>query len=181
MAVFWLPVAHSAKGVTLNSTEIFDPKKNLWQTGPDLNKSRVDHTATLLSDGRLFIVGGNASGTAEIFDITSSVFKTIAKSGLHIVKAGHSEVLLIDGKVLIVGWKDGRGVMLRSAEIFDPVTEHFSLIEGGLGSARIHPELKLLPDGKVQLIGGDMNGTFEIFNAEPIRQGFRFNARSSDD
>ena len=44
--------------VVYSTTEIFDPATNSWSPGPDLSEPRGDHTATLLLDGRVLLVGG---------------------------------------------------------------------------------------------------------------------------
>ena len=41
-----------------STTEIFDPRTDSWSPGPDLAEPRFDHSATLLPDGRVFLVGG---------------------------------------------------------------------------------------------------------------------------
>ena len=41
-----------------STTEIFDPRTDSWSPGPDLAAPRFDHSATLLPDGRIFLVGG---------------------------------------------------------------------------------------------------------------------------
>ena len=40
------------------STEIFDPATNSWSPGPELSGPRTNHSATLLPDGRVLLVGG---------------------------------------------------------------------------------------------------------------------------
>jgi hypothetical protein len=50
---------------------IYDPATNSWSAGGNLQKSRSAHTATLLADGRVLLVGGfdgGSNNTAEIFD-----------------------------------------------------------------------------------------------------------------
>ncbi|MDO9577436.1 MAG: kelch repeat-containing protein [Candidatus Cloacimonadales bacterium] len=44
--------------IPLNSCEIYDPKTNLWTNGHDMNFGRMNHTATLLNDGRVLAAGG---------------------------------------------------------------------------------------------------------------------------
>lgn len=41
-----------------STTEIFDPRTNCWSPGPDLSELRGSHSATLLPDGRVLLVGG---------------------------------------------------------------------------------------------------------------------------
>ena len=43
---------------TYSSTEFFDPLTGSWSAGPDLDEPRFNHSATLLPDGRVFLVGG---------------------------------------------------------------------------------------------------------------------------
>jgi hypothetical protein len=43
---------------SLASTELWDPSTIGFEPGPDLLEARAGHTATLLSDGRVLIVGG---------------------------------------------------------------------------------------------------------------------------
>ncbi len=40
------------------STVIFDPSTNSWSPGPELSEPRSHHSATLLPDGRVLLVGG---------------------------------------------------------------------------------------------------------------------------
>ena len=41
-----------------STTEIFDPATNSWSPGPDLSEPRGDHSATLMPDGRVLLIGG---------------------------------------------------------------------------------------------------------------------------
>ena len=41
-----------------STTEIFDPATNSWSPGPELSEPRKHHSATLLPDGRVLLVGG---------------------------------------------------------------------------------------------------------------------------
>ncbi len=129
-------------------------------SGPDLNTPRGQHTATLLRDGRVLVVGGtDGSGIladAEIFDPLTNTWQLVRQlnpaGGLMLDATGsfptarqlHSATLLSDGRVLIAGGvgierldASGAPVMetLSSAFVFDPETNAFSSV-GSLTSAR---------------------------------------------
>ena len=41
-----------------STTEIFDPTSNSWSPGPELSEPRIHHSATLMPDGRVLLIGG---------------------------------------------------------------------------------------------------------------------------
>src|SRR4029079_19506902 len=110
---------------------------------PALTSPRFAHTATLLTDGRVLIVGGQD----EIFDDTNNkdilyewTQHSLATAEVHDVRAAtvmttgslvsprhdHSATLLGDGRVLIVGGSNETG-RLASAELYDPTTGLFTM------------------------------------------------------
>jgi hypothetical protein len=149
----------------LDSTEIFDPVTNSFLRGPSLNLARAGHSATRLADGRILIVGGDAEGSAEIFDPTTQSF-ALVEARLGIPRAFHAAVQLQSGKVLIAGGLAPDGNAIRSAELLDLETMEFSPTGNSMHSARVLPTLRVLPDGKVQVIGGDPEPSMEMFNPE---------------
>ena len=61
----------------LSSAEMFDPAhpENGFQTvGSSMSTARTRHTATLLNDGHVLIAGGDAQGSAELFDPATGTF-----------------------------------------------------------------------------------------------------------
>src|SRR5262249_35078935 len=44
----------------LASAEIYDPDRDVWRSAPGLSLPRVGHTATLLRNGCVLVVGGNS-------------------------------------------------------------------------------------------------------------------------
>jgi len=95
------------------SAQIFDPAVPGWTTfggAADLwasNSIRLDHSATLMADGRVLIAGGrNGPGgtelsTTEIFDPASGILSE--GPALVAARAGHATMLMDDGSVLLAG------------------------------------------------------------------------------
>jgi Galactose oxidase, central domain len=146
----------------LTSTEFYDATRNVFSAGPSLNSARFGHTATLLPDGRIVVIGGNAEGTAEIFDPRAGTF-TALPCHLTEPRSFHAAVRLANGAILIAGGITRDGVTLKSAEILHPDTLECEPV-ATMFAARSRFVLRLLPDGKVQAIGGDAERTMELFN-----------------
>lgn len=92
--------------------ELYDPRAGTWTATPAMAQERYGEPATLLSDGRVLIVGSVNGAGAELYDPGTGSW-TVA-GNMTIPRHGHTATLLPDGTVLVVG---GDG---RSAEIFDP-------------------------------------------------------------
>ena len=58
LAVGGLEILDDGSYVPLSTTEIFDPITNTWSPGPGLSQPRASHSATLMPDGSVLIVGG---------------------------------------------------------------------------------------------------------------------------
>ena len=58
-----------------STTEIFDPVTNSWSPGPELSEPRIHHSATLLPDGRVLLIGGFVH-EGEGYSLTSMEFVT---------------------------------------------------------------------------------------------------------
>ena len=126
----------------------------------DMITRRYLHTATLLNDGRVMIVGGQTiQGTdfknlssAELYDPLTGSFS--ATGSMSTPRRWHTATLLADGRVLIVGGISGPTNRDRqaSAEIYDPATGEFSST-GQMSIARVFHTATRLADGRVLIAG----------------------------
>ena len=132
---------------------------------------RSGHTVTTLSNGNILVAGGDAAGSAEIYNPAAQTFSPIAANMMKARKF-HSAILTSAGQVLFVGGVDAQNAVLNTAEIYDPASQSFYLPPTDMKSPRAFATLRLLPDGKVQIIGGDSDFSMEIFDP----QDGKFNA-----
>ena len=146
----------------VSTTEIFDPATGTFVAGPNMSVARAGHSATLFADGRILFAGGDGAGSAEIMDSALSGSTSVASMGS--ARSKHSAALMNDGRVLVVGGRDGSGNGLTSGEIFDGSS--FTAIDGSLKVARVSAWLRVLFDGKVQIIGGNNDGSMEIYDPQ---------------
>ena len=148
---------------------------NTWQSVGPMTTERAEHTATLLNDGRVLVIGGfKGVGTgftvldsAEIFNPQTNTFTAVGN--MTSPRAFHTATLLQDGKVLIAG---GVGVdgntALNTVEIFDPAANTFTPISN-MNQSRFFHTSNLLSNGRVLIAGGidflSLKST-EIFNPQ---------------
>lgn len=161
--------------ISISRAEIFDPETNSFSLTNDMNEPRNGHTATLLPNGKVLIVGGwNQNGrtaTAELYDPQTGKFQYIAN--MMSPRQGMTATLLQNGQVLIAGGDSARGVPQPIAEIFDPATGMFTP-SGSLNMGRGAHSATLLEDGRVLFVGGT-SGRAVLDSAEiydPVNEEF---------
>ena len=117
---------------------IYDPATNTTQALPNTSEDMFCVAHNMLPNGNVLFTGGtltydtrSANGKwlglkgAWIYDVQSNTLRRIAS-----MKHGRwypTQVLLGDGKVLVVGGYDEYGAYNKMTEIFDPATETWSI------------------------------------------------------
>jgi Kelch motif len=92
---------------------------------PDLSVARARHSATVMPDGSLMVIGGRGAEEQELASVElwdPGKGSWVALPPLLNARAGHVATLLPDGRVLVAAGLDAQGRGLQTTEIFSPVT-----------------------------------------------------------
>lgn len=182
--------------VPLATAEIFDPTTGRYTAAEQMRIARVNHTATLLFDGRVLLVGGRnlngALSSSEIYDTTRGGFTEgpglpgPARTGHAAVRQGSGYVLIIGGCTAPEGLNPrlaaGSGCVdmsgaaaastLNRVDLFDPAGNQF--VQGlvpNLQVSRADSALVLLPgDNRVLVVGGVTSDSSTTSVAEVIEE-----------
>lgn len=134
----------------------------------NMNIPRAKHTATLLPEGRVLIVGGmqkegDILSSVETFDPEFNRF--LPTGSMISERYGHTATLLRNNQILIAGGADSNGNSLSSTEIYNPATGAFAAAEN-LNFARANHQAILLDDGKILITGGVDSNHSALSSAE---------------
>jgi len=93
-----------ATNTFLAKAELLDPRTGAWSETGELHTPHSYHTATLLKDGRVLIVGGfaernQANGGAEIYDPATGTWRQTGS--LNTARFNHTATLQSDGTVIV--------------------------------------------------------------------------------
>jgi len=136
-----------------------------FKTTGSMATGRTLHTATLLGDGTVLVVGGYPGATTEIYNPASGTF-TLTKGKLSVDLFRQTATLLANGKVLIAGGTDFlTGQPVATAELYDPATGLFTPTAHNMTVPRSNHTATAIAGGKVLLAGG-FNGSADVATAE---------------
>ena len=113
---------------TLSSTEVYDASvlpNGASTLASSLNQNRREHTATLLPNGDVVVVGGFQAAPGGPSTVLASIETRDHITGSWTVSGtvsqpitGHTATLLADGRVLLVGGANGTSSALANVEMF---------------------------------------------------------------
>jgi Kelch motif/Galactose oxidase, central domain len=155
--------------IAIDTAEIFDPETRRFAFAARMTTDRVGHTATLLNDATVLVVGGRSSRvtgshlggrqltalySAETFDPETDFF---ARAGnMRVPRFLQTATLLPDGEVLIAGgWHLAGPVAggMAEADVYNPRLRNFAEA-GSMHVGRVTHTATALLDGEVMMAGG---------------------------
>ncbi|MEM8884267.1 MAG: kelch repeat-containing protein [Planctomycetota bacterium] len=148
--------------------EVVDPFTGGVGTQPTpLLQNRAAHVQVLLDDGRVMLAGGETNdnpftpiAAAERWNFQNTT--STAAAPMNFPRSFAEAVKLPDGRVLVVGGQglntSGQFIFRDDAEIYDPVTNTWTLIPGPASRGRSGFGLWTLSDGTALILGGTTTG-----------------------
>jgi N-acetylneuraminic acid mutarotase len=140
------------------TAEIYHPQTREFSLTGHMGVERACHTAILLNDGRVLIVGGhghsyNALNSAEMYNPMTGTFSIV--SVMNTARYDHTATRLQNGYVLIAGGNEGAPSFNRldSVEVYDPYSNVFHQVSS-MNVCRDRHTATLLKDGNVLIVGG---------------------------
>jgi hypothetical protein len=140
---------------------IWDPADGSARVIPSPTDDLFCSGHTWLADGRLLIAGGHPIGAgffSYIFDPATESFRRVGD--LHYARWYPTLVRMADGRVFATGGNQvgASGVgqdIPEMAEIFDPATEQWTVVDGSARNvSETYPGLHLMPDGRIYYTSG---------------------------
>ena len=164
-------------GQPTDSVVVYDPLANSFSTVGHLVSARVDHSATLLADGRVLIAGGMTNGVVssdiEIFD---SVLRNVRPrradgAAAHAAMPPRCSATRRSSSWAGPPWTESSCSPPRFST---RTSESVTAIASSLQQARTGASATTLIDGRVLVVGGS-NGSGDLATAEifePVGQTF---------
>lgn len=145
-------------GITaLASSELYDAAGSGVASATSLTTGRYLHSATMLQDGRVLVVGGidpmsHELASAELYDPNLGTWSSAGN--LTTARFGHTATLMPNGKVLVMGGSNASNPDLSSAELYDPATNTWSSTANLQTGRHVYSSTLLPASGVVLVVGG---------------------------
>ena len=141
------------------STSIWNPKTHAWEAAPTLRQARIYHTATVMPDGSVMLLGGLGdplhTSPQEPLDSAESLtgVDNFPLNPMAYPRAKHSATLLPDGSVLAIGGQGRITTTLSAVELWSSLSRTWETRAPMLEPRYAHTA-NLLLDGRIVVAGG---------------------------
>ena len=134
-------------GSNHDTVEIYDPATGTWSFAASMAARRARHTATLLPNGDVLVVGGaqvgsmaSVNASAEIYHPATHSWRTVPS--MSTARVGQAAALLPSGEVLVAGGYDGTSY-LATSEIFRALSNPPTAAAGSDRTVRTGSQVQL--------------------------------------
>ena len=159
----------TAKGqVSVDNVWEYNIITDIWTQKEDMPIDAVEHTATVLPNNNVLIVGGykEPSGTDNPWSFVYNPAADTFSSPVNLLstKDGHSAILLNNGNVMVVGGYNYTSGAITNVEIYNPIEDSWS-VNGEISEGRSGGYAAIKnQEGDVFIIGGFNFFTFDEFS-----------------
>jgi Bacterial Ig-like domain (group 3)/Kelch motif len=166
---FWLITVISCLSLGALPSRAQTAAYGTWTSAGQMTASRSGAAAATLQDGRILIAGGSSAGvplaSAEIYNGSSFA----PAPSMSVPRTDHTIATLNDGRVIVAGGYTTGNIPTNSIEIYNPVSNTWSIVPGGLSEPRAEHTMTVMQDGRVLVAGGMGSAgqpvaTLEIFD-----------------
>ncbi|CAF1198331.1 unnamed protein product [Adineta ricciae] len=133
-----------------------------WITTGSMSFERKFHTATLLQNGTVLVIGGfdgsSSLKSVELYDPSTGNW---AKAGdMNVARSSHTATILSNGMVLVTG-----GTYRNITELYNPFTGNWT-VSGNVNVSRSSHTATMLSNGNVLVSGGWNSYSVSLNSAE---------------
>jgi hypothetical protein len=145
-----------ASGAGSPTAELYNPATNKWTLTGSMPSGRLGHTATLLPNCKVLIVGD--APNAVTYNYVTGAFAGSGAEGTGLFQRSYqTATVLPNGKVLIAGGETAGRQALNTASLYNPATGKFTPTANKMSTAHSQGFAARLPDGRV-IVGGGFIG-----------------------
>jgi len=150
---------------TSAASYFFDTADNgTWTRASSRQAGVCEYAPSVMYDtGKVIYIGGGSppNNTVEVIDLNTATPAWRTVQSMHFARRQHNATLLPDGTILVTGGTKGEGFNdlsvgqpVRTAELWNPTTEAWTLLADEDVDRCYHSTAVLLPDGNVLSAGG---------------------------
>jgi hypothetical protein len=156
--------------------DAFNPRTGQWRRLPDAPHARDHFHAAMVGD-KIYAAGGRRSSAAtgqtfqltvpevDVFDLKTNRWSTLPQTGNIPTQRAGAGVVVLDGKLVVLGGESGQPLAHEAVEALDPATGRWTVMKP-LSMGR-HATQAILHDGRVYLASGSRTrGATEVDTQE---------------